>query len=178
MNQEELKYPIGKFKAPVEVSKSDYDAYINQLRHFPADLRNAVENLSEAQLNTPYREGGWTIRQVVHHCADSHMNAFIRLKLALTESEPVIKPYREELWSELPDSRMPVQVSLQLIESLHQRWVFLLENLNEGDLQRTFIHPEHGRSFRLDISTANYAWHARHHLAHITSLSERKGWGK
>lgn len=154
------------------------NGFIADIESFPVRLRNAVENLTEVQLDTPYREDGWTIRQVVHHCADSHMNSQIRYKLALTEENPTIKPYYEDRWAELADSKeFPVEVSLKLIESIHQRWVHLLRSMKEEDFKRTFFHPEHNRSVSLGETTALYAWHSNHHLAHITNLLDRNKWG-
>lgn len=138
-------------------------------------LRAAVEGLTEAQLDTPYRPGGWTVRQVVHHVPDSHLNAYIRMKLALTEDGPTIKPYDENLWAELSDSRMPVDASLSLMDALHRRWVTVLRSLQPADFARTFLHPEAG-VVSLDRLIALYAWHGRHHVAHITSLRQRMGW--
>lgn len=142
----------------------------------PLRMREAVAGLDAAQLDTPYREGGWTVRQVVHHVPDSHMNAYVRVKLALTEDEPTIKPYEEAAWAQLPDSRItPVEVSLALLEALHTRWVDLLRAMDGADFKRSFRHPEHG-AVTLDWLVGMYAWHSRHHVAHITSLRERMGW--
>lgn len=140
-------------------------------------MAEATILLSDAQLDTPYRPEGWTIRQVVHHCADSHMNAIIRLKLALTEEKPVIKPYFEDRWAELVDGKsLPIEPSLKILEGVHKRWVLLLENLTASQFQRTFVHPELGTEFSLAVATANYAWHCEHHLAHITNVQTRNGW--
>ncbi|MEK6570441.1 MAG: YfiT family bacillithiol transferase, partial [Bacteroidota bacterium] len=150
--------------------------FIQHLADAPANLRGAVRGLSDRQLDTPYRPGGWTVRQVVHHVPDSHLNAYIRFKLALTENEPTIKPYEQQLWAELPDARTgPIEMSLALLEALHKRWVLLLQSLNPSDFNRTFRHPELGL-MTLDRTLALYAWHGRHHVAHITSLRERMGW--
>lgn len=177
MSLENLRFPIGHFEKPIEITKDILSGYISDISSFPNRLRVAVENLSDVQLDTPYREEGWTLRQVVHHCADSHMNSLIRFKLALTEEKPVIKPYFEERWAELEDSKnMPISSSLKLLDGLHERWTILLNSLSQDDLQRTFIHPEHGKEFRLDENIGVYAWHCNHHLAHITSLKSRKGW--
>ncbi len=174
---EALKYPIGKYNKPNILTPEIIRRYIADIESFPKRLRQEVELLNEEQLNTPYRPEGWTIRQVVHHCADSHMNSLIRFKLALTEEAPTIKPYDEERWAELADSKtMPIVPSLQLLESLHQRWTVLLKNLNDSDLSKTFIHPEHGKIFRIDENMGVYAWHGNHHLAHITSLKARMNW--
>ncbi|MBK7344957.1 MAG: putative metal-dependent hydrolase [Saprospiraceae bacterium] len=177
MSQEKLKYPIGRFRQPVPITAEFRQQAINELAAFPKRLRNAVHGLSDEQLDTPYRPEGWTIRQVVHHCSDSHMNALIRIKLALTEDQPVIKPYMEALWALLPDSAvMPVDAAIVLIEGLHARWTFLLERLTTQDLERTYIHPDHGDPVTVDEAICQYAWHANHHLAHITSLIQREGW--
>lgn len=167
-----LRYPVGRFDPAAEGSRADQLA---TLRRLPAELGEAASGLSDAQLDTPYREGGWTIRQVVHHLADSHANSYIRVKLALTEDAPTIKPYDEAAWALLPDSRMPVEVSLPFIEAIHARLVALYESLDEAAWNRTFVHPERG-SVTLANNLALYAWHSRHHLAHITGLRERMGW--
>ncbi|NRF41324.1 YfiT family bacillithiol transferase [Pedobacter foliorum] len=174
---EKLRYPIGQFNKPDLITKALLDGYVATIASFPEALRKEVAHLTDTQLDTPYRLGGWTIRQVVHHCADSHMNSQIRLKWALTEDSPVIKAYYEERWAELADSRMmPVESSLKLLEGLHQRWVFLLNSLTTEELERDFIHPEHGRSIKINENTGLYDWHCRHHLAHITELKKRQGW--
>jgi len=150
--------------------------WIAEIAEAPAKLRAAVASLSEDQLDTPYREDGWTVRQVIHHVPDSHMNAYIRFKLALTESEPTIKPYEEAAWAELSDTRdTPVEVSLVLLDNLHDRWVRLLRSLTDADFAKQFRHPQFG-TIPLDRNLALYAWHGKHHVAHITSLRERKGW--
>jgi hypothetical protein len=170
------RYPVGKFSPPQgTVSAEERAQFLNQVEEAPAKLRAAVQGLTESQLDTPYRDGGWTSRQVVHHVADSHMNAFIRFKLALTEENPTIKPYAEHLWADLADQKLPVDVSLPIVDNLHQRWVAVLRSMKETDWARTFNHPELGVQ-RLDRALALYAWHGRHHLAHITSLRENKGW--
>ena len=176
MTPADLAYPIGPYEKPVSITAEQLAGYIATLAAFPAQVRAAVASLSEAQLDTPYRPGGWTVRQVVHHCADSHMNSLIRFKLALTEPSPTIKPYFEARWAALPDSSMPLEPSLHLLEGLHARWVVLLHSLSAEQLARTFVHPEHGEAYRLDETIAHYAWHSRHHLAHITSLRTRMGW--
>lgn len=174
---EDLRYPIGKFRPPGEITREMREQWIADLEAAPTALRKAVSGLSEEQLETPYRPGGWTVRQVVHHVPDSHLNAYIRMRLALTESEPAIKTYEEKLWSELPDARTaPPDVSLALLDALHQRWVLLLRALSGADFASTFRHPELG-PMRLDVTLGLYAWHGRHHTAHITALRERKGWG-
>jgi len=150
-------------------------AEIRTLRQLGSRLREAVNGLTEAQLDTPYRDGGWTVQQVVHHLADSHVNSYVRFKLALTEDWPTIKPYDEAAWAELADNRLPIEVSLKFVEALHERWVDLLEQMTEEDFQKGFMHPERGRQ-TLAVSLSLYAWHARHHTAHITSLRRRMGW--
>ena len=172
---DDLRYPIGKFKPALTTTSDSRAAHIAVLRELPDRLSEAVDALDEGQLDTPYREGGWTVRQVVHHVADSHLNSYVRFKLALTEEEPTIKPYDEGAWANLPDSRSPVDVSLTLTWALHERWVTLLESMHEKDFQKKFVHPERGVQ---DLATALalYDWHSRHHTAHITSLRERMGW--
>jgi uncharacterized damage-inducible protein DinB len=169
------RYPIGTFQFDDDVKEIVIRGWIEEIEQLPAILRSAVENLNDEQLDTPYRSGGWTIRQVVHHIADSHMNAYIRFKLALTENNPVIKPYEEGKWAELSDSKLPVDISLTLLSTLHKRWVTLLRSLSHDDLNRTFIHPDSGE-VSVGKNIGMYAWHGKHHLAHITSLCERKGW--
>jgi hypothetical protein len=172
----DLSYPIGKFDFQQTVTPGQYRALIEEIAAAPALFRDAVRGLDDAQLDTPYRPGGWTVRQTVHHVADSHMNSYIRMRLALTESEPAICPFDQKAWAELPDSRTaPVELSLQLIESMHARWVLLLKTLGDADFARSFRHPERGM-VRLDTNLALYAWHGRHHLAHITGLRQRNGW--
>ncbi|MCH7804934.1 MAG: putative metal-dependent hydrolase [Acidobacteria bacterium] len=172
-----LRYPIGHFQAPENIDENHIQAWIAEIEALPGDLRRVVEPLSESQLDTPYRPGGWTIRQVVHHLPDSHMNSFIRFKWALTEDSPQIKGYFEDRWAKLPDySSVPISVSLDLLESLHQRWVVLLRSLGPEDLSREFIHPESG-STSLVESIGAYGWHGRHHLAHIEETVSREGWG-
>jgi len=170
-----LRYPIGHFEAPATMVAEARLSAIANLAELPTLLRNAVEDLDSAQLATPYREGGWTVRQLVHHIADSHMNAFIRVRLALTEDNPTVKPYDEAAWALLHDSAAPVEWSLTLVESLHARWVMLLQSLTESQWQRTFQHPENGPS-TVERATLVYAWHSRHHLAHITHLAMREKW--
>ncbi len=173
----DLRYPIGKFDPKSALDLQDIRSGIAIIEMFPEQISTAAQNLDDDQLNTPYRPGGWTLRQVVHHCADSHMNSLIRFKLALTEDKPVIKPYFEDRWADLPDSlQMEIHSSLLLISSLHKRWVFLLRHLAEKDFQKVYLHPESGNQYRLDTAIDLYAWHCRHHLAHITELKSRKGW--
>ena len=172
---EDLRYPIGRFTPP---SSSDSDSRAGQiaiLRMLPERLEAAVHGLSDQQLDTPYREGGWTVRQLVHHIADSHANAYVRYKLALTEDWPTIKPYDEAAWARLADSRLPIEGSLAMIAALHQRWVALLDSLSAADFQRGYNHPENGRQ-ELGTVLALYAWHSGHHTAHITRLRERQNW--
>ncbi|WP_256006728.1 YfiT family bacillithiol transferase [Pedobacter deserti] len=162
------RFPIGVFSLPEEVSQRLIEKWIASISDLPSELAAAVEGLSEEQLDTPYRPGGWTVRQVVHHCADSHMNAFCRFKLSLTEDKPSIKPYLEHRWAELEDGReLPVQSSLAIIQGLHLRWTILLKSLSADDLKRSYIHPEHGREITLTEALGMYAWHGAHHLAHI-----------
>ena len=172
---EVLRYAIGRFTSAASNLPDLRTTQIETLRLLPERLRAAVNGLSDDQLDTAYREGGWTVRQVVHHVADSHANAYIRFKLALTEDWPVIKPYREAAWAKLADSRLPIEVSLGLITGVHVRWVALLESLTEEDFQKGFAHPEMGR-VSLIRALALYEWHSLHHTAHITSLRARQGW--
>ena len=171
------RFPIGKFSPPSGVTEAQRGELLAQVAQAPAQLRAAVRGLSEAQLQTPYREGGWTVRQVVHHVADSHMNAYVRFKLALTENEPTIKPYEEARWAELSDSAtVPIETSLDLLQALHERWVALMRSMSAEDWRRAFMHPEHKRLVPLDQSLALYAWHGRHHTAHVTALRQAKSW--
>jgi hypothetical protein len=176
METPDLRYPVGKFKFPDGVSADERAKFIEQIAQTPVQLRAAVAGLSDSQLDTPYRPEGWTVRQVVHHVPDSHLTSYSRFKLALTEDEPTVKPFAEDRWAELPDGKSgPVEVSLRLLECLHSRWIALLRSIAEPDWKRTFIHTDLGR-VRLDQNAALYAWHGRHHVAHITSLRERMGW--
>ena len=172
---DDLRYPIGRFSPPASSLPGVRAAHIQTLRTLPERLRAAVSGLSDAQLDTPYREGGWTVRQVVHHVADSHANCYVRFKLALTEDWPTVKSYDEKAWAKLPDSRLPVEVSLAMVDSLHGRWVGLLESLSDEDFQKGFEHPERGRQ-NLAKVLALYDWHSRHHTAHIANLRARQGW--
>jgi hypothetical protein len=173
---DDLRFPIGRFSPPASSMPGMRAAHIQTLRLLPERLRTAVNGLTDHQLDTPYREGGWTLRQVVHHMADSHINCYIRFKLALTEDWPTIKLYDEAAWADLSDGRwLPVDVSLGMIEALHGRWVSLLESLSEEDFQKGFEHPQMGRQ-NLAKALAIYDWHSRHHTAHITSLRARQGW--
>jgi uncharacterized damage-inducible protein DinB len=169
------RYPIGDFSAAHPIAHQSRADQIEVLRQLPQRLRSAVEDLGDAQLDTPYREGGWTVRQLVHHVADSHANAYIRFKLALTEDAPTIKPYDEAAWAELADTHLPVNVSLPVIDGLHARWVALVESLSEQDFGKVFYHPQRGPQ-TLAATLGLYAWHSLHHTAHITALRERKGW--
>jgi len=172
----DLQYPIGRFAWSGPNSENDRKRYMDEIEQAPARLRAAVAGLSDAQLDTPYRPGGWTVRQVVHHVPDSHLNSYVRFRLALTEKEPTIKPYDESQWAELTDARTaPIEMSLALLESLHARWILLLRGLKQSDFAREFRHPELG-TVSLDKNLALYAWHGRHHVAHITSLRERMNW--
>ena len=173
----DLRYPIGPFSIEEPVSKAQRLTWIEALAALPEQLRNAVAGLDEKQLETPYRSGGWTVRQVVHHVADSHLNSYVRFRWTLTEDTPTIKAYDETRWAELPDAKAaPVEVSLKLLESLHVRWVHLLKALDDEAFKRSFVHPETGETVSLERSLALYAWHGRHHCAHITALREREGW--
>jgi hypothetical protein len=169
------RYPVGRFTAPATISRNERTEAIATLAELPEQLRNAVDGLSSSQLSTPYREGGWTLRQVVHHIADSHMNAFIRVKLSLTEDWPTIKPYDEAAWAKLHDVAAPVEWSLELVESLHARWVMLLQSLDDQQWQRGCNHPQMG-PMTVEHATLLYAWHSRHHLAHITHLRAIENW--
>ena len=172
---ETLRYPIGKFVVPMDVNPAEIRHAIHTLEVFPEKMRHAVEGLPDDILDIPYREGGWTIRQVVHHCADSHVNAYVRFKLALTEDIPIIKPYDQEKWAGLPDSRLPVGVSLDLLDGLHRRWTGLLHAFSPADWDRRFIHPAFEKSLQLRQVVMNYGWHCEHHLAHILGALRRSG---
>jgi uncharacterized damage-inducible protein DinB len=169
------RYPVGRFIAPATITSTNRTDAIATIAELPEQLRNAVEGLSFAQMRTPYREDGWTVQQVVHHVADSHMNALIRVKLALTEDWPTIKPYDEVAWAKLHDTAAPVEWSLELVESLHARWVMLLQSLSEGQWKRGFNHPENGK-MTVEFATLLYGWHSRHHVAHITHLRAKENW--
>jgi uncharacterized damage-inducible protein DinB len=170
------RFPIGKFTYDGPLTEEQKRSSLDQISETPAQLRAAIKGLTEAQIDTPYRPGGWTVRQVIHHMPDSHLNAYVRFKLALTEDEPTIKPYAEARWAELSDTKStPVEVSLTLLESLHDRWVRLLRSLTPEDWKRTFRHPEMG-PMTLEKTLALYAWHGPHHVAHVTALRERNGW--
>lgn len=172
---EKLKYPIGKFSRPDDITADQINNWIDILSHFPNELANLVKTLNAEELNWRYRPDGWSIRQVVHHCADSHINSHMRFKLALTEDNPTIKPYLEGKWAELPDTSSNIEWSLELISGLHKRWVFLLRNLTDKDLKKTFYHPEHKKSIALDETIALYAWHCKHHLEHVNQAIRYRG---
>lgn len=173
----DLRYPVGKFTAPADWDDQRLREWRADIADLPANLHRAVAGLDDAQLDTPYREGGWTVRQTVHHVADSHLNAFCRFRLALTEDVPTIKPYLEARWAELPDSRtLPVVPSLEILDGLHLRWVTMIDAMTPAQWQSGFVHPEHGRTMTLAQTAAMYAWHSRHHVAHINALRARRGW--
>ena len=173
---EQLKYPIGKAKIPEVITEIDIQKWIKILDSFPRKIRLITQNLSEEQIDTPYRPGGWTIRQVVHHVVDSHFNSYIRFKWALTEDKPVIKAYREDLWAGLHDYNAPIELSLKALESLHAKLVYLLKGLSNNDLKRTFIHPETQKEVYMKKKIGIYAWHSQHNYAHIENQLKRKGW--
>lgn len=171
------RYPIGKFSYNIkDNNKKQREIFISEIELVPSNLRKAVSGLSASQLDTPYREGGWTIRQVIHHLPDSHLNAYIRFKLALTEDNPAIKTYDETKWAEFIDYlNTPVELSINLLHNLHNRWIILLKSMSDKDFKKTYLHPELGK-VDLEWVTAQYAWHGKHHIAHITNLCKRKGW--
>ena len=172
---EDLRYPIGKFEKPDEIAPESRKDFINEIGELPNKLNAAIKDLSDEQLDTPYRPAGWTVRQTVHHVADSHLNSIIRFKLALTEDAPTIRPYYEDRWAELGDSFMPVESSIKIIEGLHHRWTTFLNAMSDTDFQRKLIHPESGE-WTLEKMLALYVWHGKHHTAHITKLRERNDW--
>jgi uncharacterized damage-inducible protein DinB len=173
---DDLRFPVGKFHYDGPPNDQQKQEFLNEIEQAPTKLRAAVKGLSDSQLDTPYRPEGWTVRQVVHHVPDSHLNSYVRFKLALTEEEPTIKPYAEDRWAELSDTKAtPIDVSLTLLESLHDRWVRLLRSLTPEQWKRTFRHPELG-PMTLEKTLALYAWHSRHHVAHITELRKRMSW--
>src|SRR5260221_7051041 len=170
------RYPVGKLEIPTSITDDLRRQWIGNIEALPRKMRESVRGLNDQQLDTPYREGGWTVRQVVHHVPDSHMNAYIRLKPALTEDTPTIRPYDETEWAKLVDTReTPIEVSLSLLENVHLRWVILLKALQPADFARKLVHPDHGAR-NLDWLCALYSWHSRHHVGHITSLRQQKGW--
>lgn len=173
---EDLRYPIGKYESE-PFSVKQLEAWLIDIKFLPQHLENAILNLDEQQLDMPYRTDGWTVRQVVHHVADSHANAYIRFKLGLTEDNPTIKPYDEVAWAKMNDTAVvPINVSLTLLHALHTRWIAVLNAIKPAEWERTVVHPEHGRQMTLWYLLGMYAWHGRHHTAHITSLRERMGW--
>ncbi|MEL6654692.1 MAG: YfiT family bacillithiol transferase [Bacteroidota bacterium] len=174
---EALRYPIGKYQVPEPVTAGHIQQWIAEIERFPGQLIDTVSNLNDLQLDMPYRPGGWSIRQVIHHLADSHMNSYIRFKWSLTEDRPTIKAYYEGRWAELPDGKTaPVQVSLGLLASLHTRMTMMFRNMSAEDWQRSYFHPERDQFIRLDQNLGNYAWHGKHHLAQINSLIQGMGW--
>lgn len=177
MDIEQLKYPIGKYKSPDVVTDAQIKMWMSEIDAAPALLRKTVEGMSDSQLATPYREGGWTVRQTVHHVPDSHLNAYCRFKLTLTEERPTIKPYFENRWAELEDGRnAPVEASLRLLESVHTRWLMLMRSMTSADFKRTYFHPEYKKEFTLEYVLGLYAWHGKHHVAQIQNLKERMKW--
>lgn len=172
---EDLSFPIGKYDKDAEITLGQRKQFIEEIAELPNNLRRAVESLSNEQLDTPYRPEGWTVRQVIHHVGDSHMNSFIRFKLALSEDNPVIRPYAENLWAETAEYKMPVDVSLNLIDSIHRRWTTLLDSMSETDFARTLKHPETG-AWTLENQLGLYVWHGKHHAAHVNNLKKRNGW--
>jgi len=175
LNDVDPRYPVGRFTPPATITPGERTDAIATLAELPEQLRNAVDGLSFTQLSTPYREGGWTLRQVVHHIPDSHINAYVRVKLALTEDWPTIKPYDEAAWAKLHDVAAPVEWSLELVESLHARWVMLLQSLKDEQWKRGCHHPENG-PMTVELLALLYAWHSRHHVAHITHLRAKEKW--
>lgn len=169
------RYPIGEFEMPTNVTPERRKAAMDEIASTPAKMRAAVKGLNDSQLDTPYREGGWTVRQVVHHVPDSHANALVRLKLALTEDKPTIKPYNEAAWAELADAKMPIEVSLTLLDSVHARWDRIWRSLKPEHFSRKLVHPEHGER-TVDWLLFDYEWHGKNHTAHITELRKQKGW--
>jgi uncharacterized damage-inducible protein DinB len=170
------RYPIGKFSFEGTLTEQQKAKFLDDIEQAPAQLAAAVHGLSDKQLDTPYRDGGWTVRQVVHHVPDSHLNSYLRFKLALTEDEPLIRSYLEDRWAELPEAKSaPIGLSLALLSSLHMRWMLMLRALQPADWKRTFRHPENGL-MTLEKNLALYAWHGKHHVAHVTGLRERMGW--
>jgi len=174
---EHLKYPIGQVSIPSEITNEHLNTWISDIENFPNKLERLVQNLSEEHLNTPYREGGWTIRQTIHHCGDSHINSYVRFKWTMTEDTPMIKAYFEDRWAELFDTKeAPIELSLHFIKALHAKWVFLLKGLSDADLEKVFIHPESGDSISLKQNIGIYSWHCKHHYAHIKNVLIRNNW--
>lgn len=176
MNHPDPRYPIGKFEIKAQYTADEIRKSIDQIESLPSRLEAALNGLSAEQLDTPYREGGWTVRQVAHHVADSHMNAYIRVKWTLTEDKPVIKAYEEKSWAETPEMNGPTAISINLLKALHAKWVILLRKLTPEMLQRQFTHPETGKQVPIDRLIAMYAWHGDHHLGHVMGLKDKMGW--
>lgn len=173
-NFEKLKYPIGKFKKPTIIDNEKIENWIHTIEEFPIKIISEVNNLNVQELKKTYRPDGWTIQQIVHHCADSHINSFIRFKLTLTENTPTIKPYFENLWAELPESNeFPIESSLKILQGIHQRWAYLLKNISQTDLDKQFKHPETNELINLKTNIGIYAWHCKHHLTHIKNAKKR-----
>jgi hypothetical protein len=163
-----LRLPVGKWQRPTEISARDIEQWIIEIAAFPAKLRAATEGQPDAILDTPYRPEGWTVRQVIHHVADSHANAYIRFKLTLTEDSPTpIRPYMEDRWARLPDYKLPIEPALRLLEAIHEKWVYVMQNMQPEEWQRAYLHPEYKNTYRLEEAASSYAWHSRHHLAHV-----------
>ena len=171
----DLSYPVGRFDHQAPRTAATRRAAVDDIAALPARMREAIRGLTDAQLDTPYRPGGWSVRKLVHHVADSHMNGYIRTKLALTEENPTIKPYDQDAWSGLPDSRLPIDGSLAILDAVHERWTAVNRSLTDADVARTFVHPDLGQ-LTLDRHLHLYGWHSRHHVAHITGLRQREGW--
>lgn len=176
MELEQLKYPIGNYKKPELINRALIDEWINDIESFPVRLKKVISKLNTDQLNWRYRPGGWTIKQVIHHCGDSHMNSFIRFKLALTEDNPTIKPYFEDRWANTPDAQSDdISFSLDLLTGLHAKWSILLKSFDKNDLEKTYFHPEHNKEFTIKETISIYSWHCNHHLAHIEQAITHKG---
>ena len=173
---EKLRYPLGKFSFNATADEKEIAKQISEIEKLPSEINNAVKGLNDSQLDTIYRDGGWTVRQVVHHLADSHMNALMRVKLGLTENNPTIKPYDENEWAKLEDMKLSVEISLSLLESLHIRWIYLLKKISYAEMSRTVYHPESKREMSIKFLIGLYSWHGRHHTAHITELRKRMNW--
>jgi uncharacterized damage-inducible protein DinB len=176
MTEAQLRYPIGKFARKENYSREEIQSYIDTIGKLPGKLKDEIKNLDQAQLDTPYREGGWTVRQVVHHLSDSHLNAYVRIKWTITENTPTIKAYDEKAWAETPETLLDPGMSIALLQALHHKWTALLSRLDEVDRQKKFTHPETGKEMKIDAMVAMYAWHGEHHLNHIISLKKRMNW--
>ena len=177
LSLDQFRYPVEKFTFNKDADEKEINLRISEIENMPAQLKIAVKGLSDAQLNTPYRDGGWTVRQVVHHLADSHMNAYVRFKLALTEDKPTIKPYEEKLWAEMDDAKnLSIDSSISILEPLHIRWVHMLKGIKGNEFERTVFHPESKREMSVKFLIALYAWHSNHHVAHVTQLKKRMNW--